>query len=473
MEGTEFGSYRLIAALGDSGQVWRAHDTANSRDVALRLLPQAASADGRLSRRFNHEVRIASELSDPHVVPVYAFGEIDGRLFVASRFVDGTSLQALLSGRPLDAGRAVDIVEQVAAALDAAHGRGLVHHGVEPSAVLLDHQGSALLGDFGIAAGAAGSPYSAPEQLRAGAGDDRSDVYSLTCVLYECLTGATPFPADERPAAPPRPSEDNPVVDQAFDAVIARGMAQQPAERYASAGALARAARAALTSSPEPTESASTTTPTAPPKPVRRRGIRGWSRRKLLVAGLASVGILAMVGTTAATLVMPFLLRNEEAASPRTVAPLPTSTAPTRYIAPLAVRPVGRALVPQGEQCAPGPPPPPAPPAEPATTCDVERKAFYERGPVGVELTRTDANAIKLPMTPFYAVQLVMDSASGARFGQYTGTQIGKQVAFIRDGVVLAAPAIGAPINGQSLQLSGDMTKETADTIARMLLEGR
>jgi hypothetical protein len=470
VEGTEFGRYRLIETLGDGGRAWRAHDTANVRDVALLLLDPELTADSRFVRRFNHEVRIASELASPYVVRINGFGEVDGRLYVDSALVDGPSLQTLLRAGPLDSERAVRIIEQVAQALDAAHAMGLVHHDVQPSNVVLDATGTAHLIGFGVNAGTAGWAYGAPEALGSGQGDDRSDVYSLACVLYETLTGTTPFPTDGQPAAPPQPSVDNPAVPAAFDPVIARGMAHDAANRYPSAGALARAARAARDSLPEPEDTV--VAPVAvPPKRVRR-GVFGWSRKKLLVAGLASVGILAMVGTTAAALLMPFLMGTDQASSARTATPLPTTTTPAPYIAPLAVRPVGRALVPQGEQCRPGPPPPPAPPADPTTTCDVENKAFYELGPVGVELTLTGANAIKIPLQEFYAVQLVMDPASSARFGQYTGTQIGKQVAFVRDGVVLAAPAISAPINGESLQLSGEMTKQTAETIARMLREG-
>lgn len=469
MEGTEFGRYRLIAALGDGGRVWRAGDAATNRDVALRLLPPESTADARFVRRFNHEMRIASELDSPHVVPVHAYGDIDGRWYVDTELIEGRSLKALLADGPLDSARAVDIVEQIAAALDAAHSRGLVHHDVTPANVLLDAEGTAYLGGFGITVGEPGSPYSAPELARGG--DDRSDVYSLACVLYESLTGTTPFPNDGTPAAPPRPSDDSPDVAPGFDTVIAKGMAHDPVNRYPSAGALARAARAAQSAKPEPAEPAALTSAPAKPKPVRR-GIFGWSRKKLLIAGLALVGILAMVVTTAAAMVMPFLMGPDDAPSARRAAPV-TTTTQAPYIAPLAVRPVGRALVPQGEQCRPGPPPPPAPPSVPTTTCDVENKAFYELGPVGVELTLTGANAIKIPLTEFYAVQLVMDPASSARFGQYTGTQIGKQVAFVRDGVVLAAPAISAPINGESLQLSGEMTQQTAETIARMLRDGR
>ena len=191
-----------------------------------------------------------------------------------------------------------------------------------------------------------------------------------------------------------------------------------------------------------------------------------------MIAVLASIGILAMVGTTLASLVMPFLMDTGGQSGPRSVTALPTPTTPAIYIVPLSVRPVVQALVATPDKCAPGPPPPPPPPGEPMVTCDVEKKAEYQLGPEALRLTLTAATSTKLPMSEFHAVQMVMDAGSGAQFGQYTGTQVGKQVAFVRDGVVLAAAAIAEPISGESLQLSGDYTAETAETIARMLREG-
>lgn len=184
-----------------------------------------------------------------------------------------------------------------------------------------------------------------------------------------------------------------------------------------------------------------------------------------MIAVLASIGIFAMVATTVAAVVMPLLLHGDESAQ-RTAS---TTTTPTAYIAPLTVRPVVQALVATPDQCKPGPP---TPPTAPLRTCDVEKKAEYQLGPEALRLSLTGAISIKLPMSEFYAVQLTMDPESGARFGQYTGTQVGKQVAFVRDGVVLAAPAISAPLDGESLQLSGELTGATAETIARMLREG-
>jgi hypothetical protein len=198
---------------------------------------------------------------------------------------------------------------------------------------------------------------------------------------------------------------------------------------------------------------------------------RGWSRRKIVIAVLASIGIFALAATTVAAVVMPFLANQGDDSAQRS-ARGPTLTTPTDYLAPLIVRPVVQTLVATPEQCQPSPSSPPPPPAEPLSTCDVEQKAQYQLGPEALRLNLTGASSIKLPMSEFYAVQLTMDQSSGASFGQYTGTQVGRRVAFVRDGVVLAAPTIGAALDGDSLQLSWELTAATAETMARMLREG-
>jgi hypothetical protein len=195
---------------------------------------------------------------------------------------------------------------------------------------------------------------------------------------------------------------------------------------------------------------------------------RRWTRRRLTIAVLGSLGILAMVGTMLNTVVMPLVRR--ELAAPSPSAATPTSTAPPIVMKPLAVRPVLQALVATPEECQALPPPPP--PDQPLQACDLDNAARYEMGPVALELNLTAVKAGPLPRTQFFSVQLAMDPGSGAAFTSYTAANIGKQLAFVRDGVVLAAPAIDQPTAGQSLQLSGNMTQATAETIARMLRDG-
>ena len=270
VEGTPFGRYRLIELLGRGGmgEVWRAHDTAaNNRTVAIKLLPPLLTQDATFVQRFRREADAAAQLNNPHIIPIHNYGEIDGRLYVDMRLIEGRDLHEVLAEGPLEPGRAVRIIEGVALALQAAHKVGLVHRDVKPSNILLDENDFAYLIDFGIARGAdqtgltgtgaiIGSwPYMSPERLRAGQVDARSDIYALACVLYECLTGSTPYPGDnfeQQMTAhlmepPPRPSSTDPSVPATFDPVIATGMAKDPDNRYATTVELANAAHDAIT----------------------------------------------------------------------------------------------------------------------------------------------------------------------------------------------------------------------------------
>ncbi|WP_327140825.1 serine/threonine-protein kinase [Nocardia sp. NBC_01327] len=268
MEESPFGRYRLLGLLGEGGmgRVYRAFDTDTERIVALKVLPPQFAHDPVYRTRFRREAQAAARLTEPHIIPIHGYGEIDGRLFLDMRLVEGTDLGSVLAdaGR-LPAVRAVDFLAQIAAALDAAHRAGLVHRDVKPSNILTTADGFAYLIDFGIARGDGDSDlttvgaaigtfaYMAPERLAHDDYDGRADVYALACVLYECLTGTRPFPGNsvERQIAahlslpPPRPSAAG-GVPVAFDEVIALGMAKNPAGRYPTAGALTDAARTAL-----------------------------------------------------------------------------------------------------------------------------------------------------------------------------------------------------------------------------------
>ncbi len=272
-ETNTFGPYRLDELLGRGGmgEVYRAFDTEHERTVAVKLLAPHLADDPEFQLRFRREARIAAQLRSPHVIPIHRYGKIDGHLYIDMRLVDGGDLHALVQatgGLALD--RAVDILEQVAHAVDDAHANGLVHRDVKPSNVLLDTgvRDICYLGDFGItrAAGASATSnsltrtgallgslaYMAPEQFD-GALTKRSDVYSLTCVFFEMITGSRPYAGEGLPALmhshlkipPPRPSERNPGA-VIFDELVATGMAKDAAARFDSAGAIARAARSAL-----------------------------------------------------------------------------------------------------------------------------------------------------------------------------------------------------------------------------------
>src|SRR6201993_2071650 len=265
MKGTAFGRYRLIELLGRGGmgEVWRAHDTDTDRIVAIKVLPAHFSDNEDFKQRFRREAHAAARLNTPHVIPIHNYGEIDGRLYVDMRLIEGSDLQAVLADGPIEPARAARIIGQVAVALHAAHKVGLLHRDVKPSNILLDENDFAYLIDFGIARAAdetrltkSGNTigtfaYIAPERLGARAEEDaRADIYSLACVLYECLTGRPPFAGDTMAALiaahlntpPPQPSATQPEVPAQFDPVIATGMAKDPDQRYATTVELASAA---------------------------------------------------------------------------------------------------------------------------------------------------------------------------------------------------------------------------------------
>uniref|UniRef100_UPI000A058EC9 serine/threonine-protein kinase n=1 Tax=Nocardia amamiensis TaxID=404578 RepID=UPI000A058EC9 len=270
-----FGRYRLLSLLGQGGmgQVWRAHDSLTNRVVALKVLPERFADDEQLRERFRRECRAVAQLTEPHVIPIHDFGDIDGRLYLNMRLIEGTDLRKLITREgALSPQRAVAIIAQVAGALQAAHDAGLVHRDVKPTNILLGADEFASLIDFGIAHAADDRTltatgetigtvaYMAPEEIGAEVkADARVDVYALACVLHECLTGRPPFASEfgmqgviahHLHTPPPRPSTTTPDVPTAFDAVIAKGMAKDPGDRYQTVRELAAAARAAVGDSP-------------------------------------------------------------------------------------------------------------------------------------------------------------------------------------------------------------------------------
>jgi serine/threonine-protein kinase len=253
------------------GEVYEAEDTRKGRMVALKLISQQFSGNSEFRARLQREADIAGRLTEPHVVPIHDYGEFDGRFYVDMRLVDGVNLATLLHREgPLAPPRAIAIISQVAAALDAAHAAGVTHRDVTPGNILVTPSDFAYLADFGIAR-AATDPgltqvgtaigtyyYMAPERFTDDEVTHSADIYSLACVLSECLTGSPPYRADtvERLVAAhltktaPPPSQVRPgAVPPALDRVIAKGMAKRPEERYRSAGEFAAAAHDALTGS--------------------------------------------------------------------------------------------------------------------------------------------------------------------------------------------------------------------------------
>jgi YVTN family beta-propeller protein len=270
--GTLLGQYLLgeLIGRGGMGVVYRATHVHLGREVALKLLAPELSDHDDFRKRFLRESRLAASLEHPSVVTVYDAGEVDGMLYLAMRYVEGSDLAELLRQEgPLAPATALAMLDQVGSALDAAHSRGLIHRDVKPANVLIG-SGRCYLTDFGltkrVSAGEASTgltrtgqflgtvDYVAPEQIEGRAIDGRADIYALTCMLHDCLTASRPFPKDSQLAViyahlsdpPPRPTELRPELPAAIDDVVATGMAKSPKDRYSTCSELIGAARSAL-----------------------------------------------------------------------------------------------------------------------------------------------------------------------------------------------------------------------------------
>jgi serine/threonine protein kinase len=297
------GGYRIESLLGQGGMaaVYLAEDSRLKRKVALKILSPELAADDAFRRRFVDESEQLSAVDHPNIIPVYEAGQDEGHLFIAMRYVDSTDLKELIASEgPLVPERAISIVAQVAGALDAAHAKGLVHRDVKPANVLVavgsggDGSDHAYLSDFGLTKRTQETSgltktgflmgtidYVAPEQISGSGVDGRTDQYALACVLFQCLTGRTPYPRDDDAAVlyshlsepPPSVTGTDPELPPTIDAVLARGMAKDRNDRYASCLEFARAARDAFLSptgeaTVEPSATATPGVPSAPSGPV-------------------------------------------------------------------------------------------------------------------------------------------------------------------------------------------------------------
>ncbi len=327
-DGALVGPYRLGRLLGRGGMavVYEATQESVGREVALKLVSPDL-ADPHFLERFRREGRLQAALDHPNIVTVYEAGTSDHGPYLAMQLVRGTTLAALIDDGVLTSARTLDLLEQVAAALDAAHAAGLVHRDVKPRNVLVDGD-HAYLADFGLTRsgtdGATASghfvgtiAYVAPEVVLGGAAGPEADRYALAAVLFECLTGTTPFPRATHAAVlyahtsepPPRLSGRREGIPPGLDDVLITGLAKDPSLRPPSATDLIARARAALAgtelSPPAPRVHAEdddddTTMGqvTQPSVPVRRvPGRRG--RAKVAVAAVAGAllgaGVLALL----------------------------------------------------------------------------------------------------------------------------------------------------------------------------------
>jgi non-specific serine/threonine protein kinase len=363
MVGDELAGYRLRGVLGRGGMsvVYEAENPRLGSTVALKVLAPELATDDVFRARFLKESRIAASLNHPNVIPIYDMGSHEDLLYIAMRYVAGADLRAVLKAKHVLAPeQALLLCGQAGRALDAAHKQGLVHRDVKPGNMLVEHGADeddpdhVYLTDFGITKHAASRSgltatgefmgtidYIAPEQIQARPVDGRADIYSLGCVLYECLTGRVPFAKDvdaaviwahveERPTAP---SSVQPTLPPGIDQVIGQALAKDPADRYSTCRELITATRAALGATGTPSTSTVLSAPTA--------------------TALASPAATALATPAAAT---------PRATHDTAPSQLPAATSPSASPGPVRERP------PSGPPPLSPPPagPPPAGPSAPA-----------------------------------------------------------------------------------------------------------
>jgi serine/threonine protein kinase len=302
--GSTFGAYTIeaVIARGGMGVVYRATQLQPRRRIALKLIAPEHAGESAYRERFLRETDLLASLEHPNIVPIHAAGEWEGQLYLAMRYIDGPDLGTYLVRQgPLSLARTIEILGHVANALDAAHDEGLVHRDIKPANILLSEKGAVYLTDFGLtkradsdsgltrpgqAIGTAG--YMAPEQFT-GTSDpalaQRIDVYALGCVLHACLTGVEPYPRDSYEQAlfahvhaPPPTVSDRANLPRAVDDVLAKALAKDPLRRFARAGDVVEALRAAMAMPvdpdvrlDEPTVAVPGPTSSVPPPPTSRR----------------------------------------------------------------------------------------------------------------------------------------------------------------------------------------------------------
>src|SRR5829696_7621109 len=326
---SQISRYELIAEIGRGGMgvVYRAYEAALDRTIALKVLaPELANQPGFVAR-LRREAISAARLRHPNIALLYEFGQADDTAFLAMEYLPGRSLRQLLESGPLPAERAIGILDQIGQALDYAHSMGIVHRDVKPSNILVSPADQAMLIDFGLAevsectlltsdSAVLGTPhYMAPEQAAGRGAGERGDQYALAAVAYEMLTGMPPFHGRAATAVvhahiyelPPPPTERRPTLPIAVNAVLLRGLAKQPQDRYPALADFIAALRAALA-------------PPAMPRPrssTRRRMLLGAVSGLALITVVLLVALLARVNTGSAT------LRDSARAAERSGVPLP------------------------------------------------------------------------------------------------------------------------------------------------------
>jgi tRNA A-37 threonylcarbamoyl transferase component Bud32 len=342
--GQTLGQYRIVEQIGKGGMatVFKAYQPSLDRYVAVKILPAYYAHEEGFSERFVREAKAIARLDDPHILPVYDFGQSDGLSYIVMKYVAAGTLKDRL-GQPLAPEEALEILEQIAGALDHAHDLGILHRDVKPGNILIDEKDRVYLSDFGLAKMVEGSvqltgsgvgigtpAYMSPEQGQGLAVDERTDVYSLGVILYEMLTGRVPYEAETPMAVVvkhitsplPMPTSVNPVIPEAVERVVLKALAKEAGDRYARAGQVVDALEAAIEEQVVPgpvPETHVTQTPVAPaPQPIAASAsvhpVSSPAKKGgfplLALAGL--LGVLVLVGAVLAVVLILVLGRKGE-----------------------------------------------------------------------------------------------------------------------------------------------------------------
>ena len=317
LAGRRIGPYQVQDEVGRGGMgvVYAAEDVRLGRVVALKMLPPAYSRDAVARERLSREARAAAALSHPNIATVYALEDIDGDLYIASELVRGATLRSALASGALAPARLIDILRQIAEALEAAHAQGIVHRDLKPDNVLYTPDGRIKIVDFGIARHVTAVPdaragltltgtqlgtpgYMAPEQLRGRPIDARADIFAFGVMAYELATGAHPFGGSDPAALLERLLSDNPPLSRplepaGLDRVIRTCLRGDPAARYPSGRELRAALRALDGSAVEP------------PAPASLQGAWWWKFHQVAVAVL-TIAAVVVIGVLVRPWIRPY-----------------------------------------------------------------------------------------------------------------------------------------------------------------------